>query len=117
YVEGLIEALARQGVGSTVLVPRAPAAPETYEYKGIRVETYPVNEIPLAGELREGVPHQGFAEFRHALERLRGAIYHQHSWTRGCGLPHLLAAKELGLSTVITVHVAGNLCLRGTMRR
>lgn len=117
YVQGLVEELAHLGMKSTVLVPRASGAPESYESGGTRVETYPVNAVPVAGELREGRPHQGFDEFRHALERYRGAIYHQHTWTRGCGLPHLLAAKELGFSTVITVHVASNICLRGTMRR
>lgn len=117
YVQDLVEELGQLGMKSTVLVPRAPAAPVTYEHARTRVETYPVNEILSAGELRGDARHQGFDAFQQILERYKGAIYHQHSWTRGCGLPHLRAAKGLGLATVITVHVPSNVCLRGTMRR
>src|SRR5262249_32571530 len=45
----------------------------------------------------------------------RADVYHQHSWTTGCGFWHLQAAKQLGLKTLITLHVPGNVCMRGTM--
>ena len=117
YLEGLIGALWPLGVESSVLKPRRAGAPEAYVHAGTPVETYRVNEEPFPGEMREGRPHLHFAEFRARLESHRGGIYHQHSWTRGCGPHHLSAARELGFKTVLTVHVPGNICLRGTMLR
>jgi glycosyltransferase involved in cell wall biosynthesis len=117
YVESLVSELQALGVGSKVLVPRKPEAAEFYEREGTPVSTYPVNELPARGELRQRLPHKGFDRFRALLAGEKGAIYHQHSWTRGCGLHHLLCARELGLRTVLTVHVASNICLRGTMMR
>lgn len=117
YLDGLVGALRKLGVVSTAIVPRHPLAPEHYEHNGIEVRTYNVNHVPGAGELRGVQPHTDFDRFRSLLLQHRGAIYHQHSWTRGCGAHHLRAAKDLGMPTVLTVHVAGNICLRGSMLR
>ena len=116
YVEGLVAALAARGVSSTVVTPRAPGAPERYGHAGHAVETYRVGAA-RPDELRGGMPHEGFEAFRRLLADHRGAIYHQHSWTRGLGLRHLEAARALGLRTVLTVHVPAVTCLRGTMLR
>jgi glycosyltransferase involved in cell wall biosynthesis len=117
YLEGLIRELGGLGVKSTVLVPRDQHADETYVHAGTRVRTYRVNETPARNEIKEGKPHLDFDKFRAHLLKHRGAIYHQHSWARGCGQHHLRAARELGFRTVLTVHVPGNICLRGTMVR
>jgi glycosyltransferase involved in cell wall biosynthesis len=120
YLEGLIGELRTLGVDSSVLVPRRRdevRVPAAYRHAGTAVETYPVNAVPAPNEMREGGPHLHFDEFRTRLKAHRGSIYHQHSWSRGCGPHHLRAARELGLKTVLTVHVAGNICLRGTMLR
>ena len=117
YLEGLVAALRRVGVTSTVLTPRVNFMPERYAHLGTSVETYHVNEEPEANECRRGHPHQEFEIFRQKLARQREAIYHQHSWTRGCGPHHLRAARDLGMRTVVTVHVPSNICLRGTMLR
>lgn len=115
YLEGLAEGLADLGVVSTVLAPRHADAPPEYEHAGVRVETYPVNETPTREEFRLERPHTEFEIFRARLTSRRDAVYHQHSWTRGCGPRHLRAARELGMRTVLTVHVPGVTCLRGTM--
>ena len=117
YLEGLIGELRALGVESSVLVPRHPRAAGTYAHAGTPVETYPVNEVPASDEMRDGRPHLEFGEFRARLARRKGGIYHQHAWSRGCGPHHLRAARELGLATVLTVHVPGTICLRGTMLR
>lgn len=117
YLEGLVAALRPVGVTSTLLVPRVDTMPEQYAYLGTPVETYRVNETVETSEFRRGVPHQEFEIFRRKLEDHREAIYHQHSWTRGCGPHHLRAARELGMRTVVTVHVPSNICLRDTMLR
>jgi glycosyltransferase involved in cell wall biosynthesis len=117
FVEGLVAELGRLGVGATVLVPRTATSERAYMHRGARVETYPVNETPYRGELKSGAPHIGFEDFRDLLARRRNAIYHQHAWTRGCGPAHLKAARDAGMRTALTVHVPGNICLRGTMLR
>jgi glycosyltransferase involved in cell wall biosynthesis len=116
YLEGLVGELRALGVESSVLVPRHPGAAITYAYAGTPVETYPVSD-PAPDEMRDGRPHFGFSEFQARLAAHRGAVYHQHAWSRGCGPHHLHAARELGLATVLTVHVPGAICLRGTMLR
>ncbi len=117
YLEGLIAELGALGIESAVLVPRPDGAggAASYRHAGVSVETYPVNDVPTPGEMPKGRPHLHFEAFQARLGAHRGSIYHQHSWSRGCGAHHLRAARELGLRTVLTVHVPGNICLRGTM--
>jgi glycosyltransferase involved in cell wall biosynthesis len=117
YLEGLVRELGSLGVKSTVLVPRPQNADDTYVHAGTQVTTYRVNETPVPAEMKDGKPHLDFDQFRAHLLKHRTAIYHQHSWTRGCGAHHLRAARDLGFRTVLTVHVPGNICLRGTMLR
>jgi glycosyltransferase involved in cell wall biosynthesis len=116
YVQGLATELANLEIENLVLVPRNSKAAESYIDAGTRVETYPVNELPVPSEFA-GKPHLDFNVFRAHLLRHRSAIYHQHAWTRGCGQNHLRAARDLGMRTVLTIHVAGNTCMRGTMLR
>ena len=116
YVESLVEALALIGIGGTVLTPRVPDGPDRYRHGGHDVETYPVTSA-RPGEMRTGARHGGFETFQRLLAAHPGAIYHQHSWTRGCGLAHLQAARALGLRTVLTIHVPAVTCLRGAMLR
>jgi glycosyltransferase involved in cell wall biosynthesis len=119
YVEGLVGGLSRRGVESRILLPRPLGAPPQYEHLGVAADTYYVNEIPNRGEAR-GAPHDRFEDFVDFVSLLKARpseIYHQHSWTRGLGLAHLYAARRLGLRTVLTIHVASNMCLRGTMVR
>jgi glycosyltransferase involved in cell wall biosynthesis len=117
YLEGLVRELGSLGIKSTVLVPRPQNADDTYVHAGTQVATYLVNETPVPAEMKDGEPHLDFDQFRAHLSKNRAAIYHQHSWTRGCGLHHLRAARDLGFRTVLTVHVPSNICLRGTMLR
>jgi glycosyltransferase involved in cell wall biosynthesis len=117
YLEGLVRELGSLGIKSTVLVPRPQNADDTYVQAGTQVTTYRVNETPVPAEMKDGKPHLDFDQFRAHLLKHRTAIYHQHSWTRGCGPHHLRAARDLGFRTVLTVHVPGNICLRGTMLR
>jgi len=117
YLEGLARELLKLGAECTVLVPRNPAGPPQYTHEGVAVETYPVSEAPLPGEMSANRAHSGIEAFRQHLARSPGAIYHQHSWTRGCGPHHLRAARELGFRTALTLHVPGPICLRGTMMR
>jgi glycosyltransferase involved in cell wall biosynthesis len=117
YVEDLVEALAARDVASTVLVPAEPGAADRYVHAGRAVETYPVDAIVDRDEASGLKPPRQFAVFRERLRAHPNAIYHQQSWSRGCGPLHLRTARELGLRTVLTIHVPGVICLRGTMLR
>lgn len=117
YVEGLVAALRAYEIKSRIIAPRHRNAPEQYGHQGAEVTTYPVGDASGQQEIKQGIAHEGFALFRAWLSRQEREIYHQHSWTRGCGLHHLRAARDLGFRTVLTIHVPGNLCLRGTMLR
>jgi glycosyltransferase involved in cell wall biosynthesis len=113
YVEGLVRHLRTFRVESTVAAA-SEAADADYEWKHIPVHRYRVPEAETA-EIRNGTPHGGFDGFARWLRAQDADIYHQHTWTRGCGKAHFAAAKALGLKTVLTVHVPGFTCLRGTM--
>lgn len=117
YLESLVDELAGRGVDCQVVVPRLGSAEAMYFHRGAPVSTYVVGPLAGPAEMREGRPHSGFETFQNILRSFRGGIYHQHSWSRGCGLQHLLAARERGLKTVVTVHVPGMTCMRGTMMR
>lgn len=117
YLDELTQALRQLGTSSTIIVPRHRRAPEHYVHAQTPVLTYPVNEMPGRDELQRGAPHAEFDRFLSLLDEHAGAIYHQHAWTRGCGANHLHAARRRNFRTVLTIHVAGNFCLRGSMLR
>ena len=114
YVDALARNLLVHGVESSVAAATDGPSSSEYAWNGVNVRRYPV-AAARAGEMSLGGRHGRFDEFANWLRRQDVAIYHQHSWTRGCGLQHLRVAKALGLKTVLTVHVPGALCLRGTM--
>lgn len=114
YVEGLIRHLQPLGVTSTVVAPESAPSTEDYEWRGVGVHRYPVADAPRR-DIVEGRPHRDFAAFANWLSQREVDIYHQHTWTRGCGQAHLSYARSLGLKTVVTVHIPSVVCLRGTM--
>jgi glycosyltransferase involved in cell wall biosynthesis len=116
YLTGLVRALRAHGALSRIVAPLAPRAQDGYEFDGATVRTYPVN-VPVSRADFRSRPHEGFSRFCEILRQEKPDIYHQHSWSRGLGAPHLNAAREMGIKTVVTVHVSNNICLRGTMMR
>jgi glycosyltransferase involved in cell wall biosynthesis len=117
YVAGLASHLKALGISSTVAVP-VDSAGEAHElWEGIPVYRYPAPAQTTYQQQIGVEPHGEFDRFERWLGRQPAAIYHQHSWTYGCGLHHLRAARRRGLRTVLTVHVPGPVCLRGTMLR
>jgi len=117
YVSGLVRELRGQGVTSNIVAPLGPQQPDGYRFEDSMVRTYSVNAVPTRAEQRGDKVHDGFSRFREILTELQPDVYHQHSWSRGLGLAHLRLARELGLRTVLTVHVPGVTCMRGTMMR
>jgi glycosyltransferase involved in cell wall biosynthesis len=117
YLRGLVRELRAHCIYSRIVSPLGGQHPDSYEFDGTTVRTYEVNTAPSRAELQGIQPVQGLGRFREILMEERPDIYHQHSWTRGLGAAHLGVARELGLRTVLTVHVPNNVCMRGTMMR
>jgi glycosyltransferase involved in cell wall biosynthesis len=115
YVDSLATELQGHGVECVVAAPRSKADALHYLHNGVEVFRYPSPEHWRRRETQGKVPHQHFNVFEAWLRTQKADAYHQHSWTTGCGLWHLNAAKQLGLKTIVTVHVAGIVCKRGTM--
>lgn len=117
YVASLVSQLNALGIGSTVAAPLNAEFPLHSAWDGSPVYRYPVPAQQSFQQKTGEEPHARFDHFEQWLARQDAAIYHQHSWTYGCGLHHLRAARRQGLRTVLTIHVAGPVCLRGTMLR
>lgn len=117
YVAGLAAGLRQRGVDSVIAAPLDGDLPRQGQHEGFAVMRYPVPAGRTPEQLRGETPHARFDLFRQWLSTQDAQVYHQHSWTFGCGPHHLRAAKEQGLATVLTIHVPGPVCLRGTMMR
>jgi glycosyltransferase involved in cell wall biosynthesis len=115
YVDSLARSFQDQGIECVVAVPLPSEEPMLSVHEGVDVFRYPVSQRWLRCEIQGRQPPRQFHVFEDWLRRQQADVYHQHSWTTGCGLWHLKAAKRLGMKTVVTIHVPGNLCMRGTM--
>jgi glycosyltransferase involved in cell wall biosynthesis len=115
YVDSLVQELSALGFESRIVAPRDGTEDDRYPHRGVSVYRYPMNLSLSAAQMRGIVPRGGFEKFADWLEKERVDLYHQHSWTAGCGLYNLRWAKKLGLPTVMTMHLPGSICLRGTM--
>jgi glycosyltransferase involved in cell wall biosynthesis len=115
YVGSLAKKLQTSGVECIVAAPHLSNRILQYTHEGVEVFRYPFPEQSLRSEAQGRVPPRHFGTFEAWLREQRADVYHQHSWTTGCGPWHLQAAKQVGLKTLVTVHVPANLCMRGTM--
>src|SRR4051794_6350154 len=100
YVAALIRALRPLNIRSAVVVPTEGHIAKEYTHEDTRVFRYPIGVQPSIAQLRSLRPHDHFESFEAWLNEQRPDVYHQHSWTYGCGLAHLQSAKKLGLPTV-----------------
>ena len=114
YVESLVRGLVRSGV-ECVIAAATDGKERYYDWNGTAVYRYRVPGTRDRAQLRGHQPHGDFDRFAQWLRAQKADVYHQHSWTRGCGRDHLEAARTLGYRTVVTVHVPSLICLRGTM--
>ncbi|KKD38400.1 MAG: glycosyltransferase [Limnoraphis robusta] len=115
YLDGLIQGLTSRQIENIVAAPKNGDKPDDYQYNGVEVYRYPLHPSPSLAQQREQSPPGGFEDFCQWLETQNADIYHQHSWRFGCGLHHLRYARQLGLPTVVTIHMPEVVCLRGTM--
>ncbi|MGB3190722.1 MAG: glycosyltransferase [Limnoraphis sp.] len=115
YLDGLVQGLTSRQIENIVAAPKIGDQPDHYQYNGIDVYRYPLIPSPSQAQQREQTPPVGFEDFSQWLKAQNADLYHQHSWRFGCGLHHLRSARQLGLPTVVTIHMPEVVCLRGTM--
>ena len=115
HLAELMPHLAREGIRSGVMAAIAHREAQCYHHGATEVYRYPVfpklPQEPNHGAYRHG----GFHLFEQWLARQRPQVYHQHQWTPQCGLEHLKRARQLGIKTVVTLHLPEAVCLRGTL--
>lgn len=118
YVDGLIQELNKLQkpiIHNVIAAALTGYEDNFYDYKGVPVYRYPVYPNLNLQQIRGRTPPGGIEYFTKWLQTQQAQIYHQHTWATSCGIHHLLEARKAGLATIVTVHVPGNICLRGTM--
>jgi glycosyltransferase involved in cell wall biosynthesis len=115
YVSGLARGLVAAGCDVIIAAPRDGDVEATYRHDGIDVYRYPVSTTPSRDEAAGIQPPAMLDRFQRWLDEQAPDVYHQHGWTRGCGVHHLQAAHDGGIPTVTTLHVPAAVCLRDTM--
>lgn len=98
YLDGLVQDLRALGLNSKVVTARSRSQPAIERYNETEVYRYP-----------------DFKAFQTWLSENQSEIYHQHTLRTGCGISHLRYAKQLGMKTIVTIHMPDVSCLRGTM--
>ena len=114
YVRGLARHLAKAGVEVSIAVPCGEGPASTYVNDGIVVHRYPA---PYAGDPAAAWMTAEPSAWCEAIERLRPDVVDVHAVTSALGLPHLAAARRRGIRTVLTAHLPGIVCARGTLMR
>lgn len=113
YVRDLTKTLLSYSVDGTIIAATNGAA-DQYKWQGFDVIRYRPDatmvpaESPGSGSLRR-------TAFQKILAGAKPDLFHLHSWTTGAGLDHLRQAAELGIPSIVTMHVGSALCMRGTM--
>jgi len=113
YVRDLTRELLSDSIDGTIIAATDGEAGR-YRWQGFDVIRY----RPDATDRLAVTPGGGFlgnTVFQKIVEGAKPDVFHLHSWTTGAGLDHLRQAAELGIPSVVTMHVPAALCMRGTM--
>jgi glycosyltransferase involved in cell wall biosynthesis len=117
HVRGLATRLARMGAEVAIAAPQDGGCARRYQHAGTPVHRYPVSVAPRADELSGLGRPAGFEAWEAILDEVAPDLVDFHSLTRGLGVPHVRAAAARGARIVVTVHVPGPVCPRGTLLR
>ncbi|MFI5177689.1 MAG: glycosyltransferase, partial [Vicinamibacterales bacterium] len=115
YVRGLAAELREAGHDVAIAVPVAADRPATADlHEGVRVFRFPADADPShAFDLGQPAP----PGWQHVLDAFAPTIVDLHSLTSVLGIAHLRAARASGARTVVTTHLPGVVCARGTLLR
>jgi glycosyltransferase involved in cell wall biosynthesis len=114
YVRGLAQQLLQRGIDVVVAAPIQGDGPTEYVNEGVRVLRYPA-PYASSGEIDlNRVEPEAWGEL---LDRVAPTIVDLHALTSGLELAHLKAARRRNMRTVVTLHIPGVICARGTFMR
>jgi glycosyltransferase involved in cell wall biosynthesis len=114
YVGGLAQEFLKRGIEVAVAAPGVGESATSYVHDGIRVFRYPA-PYASSGEIDVSRPEP--SAWGEILDSLSPSVVDFHSLTSGLELAHLKAARRRGMSTVVTFHIPGVICARGTFMR
>jgi glycosyltransferase involved in cell wall biosynthesis len=115
YVGDLARTLKSHGVNSIIAAPGASSS--AYEWEGLPVYRYAVQDIGDPHELYALDDSRPAAEVASILDAERPDILHMHSLTRANANGVVQAAKQRAIPTVFTYHTPTVTCQRGTLMR
>ena len=115
YVRGLARHLTAMGLDVVIAAPARPGEPSrTYEVDGVSVHRFRGFDDD---ETRLDVRRPAPVEWDALLRAFRPDIVDLHSLTTEMGLSHLESARRSGARTLVTLHLPGLICARGTFMR
>ncbi len=113
YVRGLATELRQANIEVAIAVPTPSATRVTREMQDdipvFRFAPTPMRDFDLEAQAPNG--------WQEILEAFAPTIVDLHSLTSSLGLTHLRAARALGARTVVTIHLPGLVCARGSLLR
>ena len=118
YILQLSKDLIDQNHEVLIICPSSASEIEKFQVRGIEVIASPyIIETPLAHKVKLGLtPPEYLEEFHSLLSTIKPDILHFH-----CFWPlhifYLEAANKMGITTIITPHLAGFTCLRDDLMR
>lgn len=118
YTFSLIRHLQRENMECIVIVPNFSAdVTEHYDTGGVRVIKYAESSVmdkKLAMGLKEPA---GLGEFKNILSSESPDIIHfmEYSGSNGISIHHVRLARQMGIKTLMTFHLAGYTCRTGTL--
>ncbi|MEO7190505.1 MAG: glycosyltransferase [Vicinamibacterales bacterium] len=116
YVRGLARELTTCGAEVVIAAPIAnTSADARYKVDGIDVRRFQGFGIDDNGRLSLG--RTAPPGWEALLDDVKPDVVDLHSLTSEMGLPHLQAAKTRDASTLLTLHLPGLICARGTFMR
>ena len=115
HLSELMPHLKLEGVFSKVAAAIEGQQAQAYAYHDVDVYRYPTFPEPPLEPNHGAFKHGRFHLFYEWLMQEKPDVYHQHQWTRRCGLEHLKIAKQLNIKTVVTLHLPEAICLRRTL--
>lgn len=91
-----------------------PSLKENYFYEDLKVNCYKPNSDINVAVLRGLSPPDNLISFAELIRKVGPDIVHFHTLGTDCGNFHINTVKKLNIPTLLTVHVPGVLCPRGT---
>jgi len=116
YVHILAKELCSMGWDVTIAAPSKDEQEHDYLYEGIKVYRYPLAFISSTSVVRSEIPPEYFEVFTEWFKKNRFDLVHIHSFVTGCGLFQARFIKQMGVPLMLTVHIPGITCVRGSMK-